>query len=64
MVIGITAVLVIATAFTANLPTPHDDLPVSLFPLATELGTDGAITGIMVEPLKVEKNPAGVDLYL
>ncbi|MCH2329967.1 MAG: MFS transporter, partial [Roseibacillus sp.] len=67
VVIGITAVLVIAYGLYCKSPgrPMMIFLCIVMFPLATtELGTDGAITGIMEEPLKaVGKNPLWVLIY-
>jgi MFS family permease len=67
MVIGITAVLVIAYGLYCKSPgrPMMIFLCIVMFPLATtELGTDGAITGIMEEPLKAAGyNPLWVLIY-
>jgi len=67
VVIGITAVLVIGYGLYCKSPgrPMMIFLCIVMFPLATtELGTDGAITGIMEEPLKaVGQNPLWVLIY-
>ena len=67
MVIAIVAVLVVAYGFYCKSPgrPMMIFLCIVMFPLATtELGTDGAITGIMEEPLKAAgQNPLWVLIY-
>ena len=67
MVIAIVAVLVVAYGFYCKSPgrPMMIFLCIVMFPLATtELGTDGAITGIMEEPLKAaDQNPLWVLIY-
>jgi len=67
MVIAIVAVLVVAYGFYCKSPgrPMMIFLCIVMFPLATtELGTDGAITGIMQEPLQAAgQNPLWVLIY-
>ncbi len=67
MVIAIVAVLVVAYGFYCKSPgrPMMIFLCIVMFPLATtELGTDGAITGIMEGPLKeADQNPLWVLIY-
>ncbi|MEE2623427.1 MAG: MFS transporter, partial [Verrucomicrobiota bacterium] len=67
MVIAIVAVLVVAYGFYCKSPgrPMMIFLCIVMFPLATtELGTDGAITGIMQEPLQAaNQNPLWVLIY-